>query len=474
MNEHLLESKSDRTVWMRGDRQGDRAFHQPSGLRCRELDTDRQEYQRFTIEAGRFRERKLKIMAEESFRVHKIYEQQQLQRGERERNGKSHPRLPLIALVELPHDSRTSPAPVVAHEFADLRTAFHLLENVSAVVHQEYVAQGGIAVRCPAIVDLAWSFSGKCAPRSENTLTTASPILSPTAAISCLISFRQLSEHDSLMIAGIRSRIVSYMSMNLKSFSAERFVVETASPKSMREKDGCSEKTDSASLRSPGNKVSELYFTTPIHLVISPSRVSQWIFCTSSTLILSKSNFFICSENAFLREIVYASHNSFSYPAEIITVAIRLIFVTTSGENAAYFSSLPEPASSSLELNDKNLHSLELPPFLESSSKLGNSSSINAIARCSTDPTRFIDDAAADPAGNGPNALLNLDNRMTASINESSSSFILPNLFRFSPEVYLPILDSTIWQRSSTASGTSGGPESSPAADRTPKNSSTF
>nr|GLL43958.1 hypothetical protein Csa_5G430250 [Ipomoea trifida] len=389
-------------------------------------------------------------------------------------NAVPHPRLPLIALVELPHDSRTSPAPVVAHEFADLRTAFHLLENVSAVVHQEYVAQGGIAVRCPAIVDLAWSFSGKCAPRSENTLTTASPILSPTAAISCLISFRQLSEHDSLMIAGMRSRIVSYMSMNLKSFSAERFVVETASPKSMREKDGCSEKTDSASLRSPGNKVSELYFTTPIHLVISPSRVSQWIFCTSSTLILSKSNFFICSENAFLREIVYASHNSFSYPAEIITVAIRLIFVTTSGENAAYFSSLPEPASSSLELNDKNLHSLELPPFLESSSKLGNSSSINAIARCNTDPTRFLDDAAADPAGNGPNALLNLDNRMTASINESSSSFILPNLFLFSPEVYLPILDSTIWQRSSTASGTSGGPESSPAADRTPKNSSTF
>nr|GMD08062.1 hypothetical protein Iba_chr06cCG13110 [Ipomoea batatas] len=45
---------------------------------------------------------------------------------------------------------------------------------------------------------------------------------------------RDVVSHDSDLVFDLVPTDVSYMSMNLKSFSAERFVVETTSPNSMR------------------------------------------------------------------------------------------------------------------------------------------------------------------------------------------------------------------------------------------------
>nr|GMC49111.1 hypothetical protein Iba_chr01bCG4770 [Ipomoea batatas] len=63
------------------------------------------------------------------------------------------------------------------------------------------VSGGSVPCDCCSGLEFFWkmcskvSLYSKAYSRSENTLTNASPILSPTAAISCLISFRQTSSY---------------------------------------------------------------------------------------------------------------------------------------------------------------------------------------------------------------------------------------------------------------------------------------
>uniref|UniRef100_A0A804P1T0 Uncharacterized protein n=1 Tax=Zea mays TaxID=4577 RepID=A0A804P1T0_MAIZE len=214
---------------------------------------------------------------------------------------------------------------------------------------------------------------------------------------------------------GTASRMASYMSSTLKSFSAARFVSTTASVKvSMCSMAQCARsakmsrprhlcppaKTRAHRSRSPGRSTSTVCWNAFIHVAISDSSASQGIFTTSSMLAFSYPRLCSDASSAFRRAIKNTCVHSVSYPAANMASTMARSRPTVSGGNGGEASAMrvgTTQRSSSAPCPNDGGRFKDLPVALPvsvawgatlatrgSSSVPWNSSSTNVMARCST------------------------------------------------------------------------------------------
>uniref|UniRef100_A0A8R7UGS2 Uncharacterized protein n=1 Tax=Triticum urartu TaxID=4572 RepID=A0A8R7UGS2_TRIUA len=255
---------------------------------------------------------------------------------------------------------------------------------------------------------------------SQKMLAADSPIRERADAISVLRSARALPAAGSssaeadrkASMTGDESRTASYMSSTLKSFSAERRVMATASVKSsmwsMMQR-ARSAKTPlptlawqplktrpqrSCSVERPTLMVC---LNALIHVTISVSSASHVIRTTSSMLDFSYPSARTDASNAFRRATSNICVHSVTYPAATMMSAMDRSRSMVSG----VYGGLGSAAAGAVSGGWRTHRSASCPPCSNEggrlidlqvsvlgSSSAWNSSSRNAMARCSTAVTR--------------------------------------------------------------------------------------